>query len=163
MVRFPKGNIAAPIPAVRRLDDGVDVLLDQGDDDVLIVAIGALVPLALGVAAKLVESGIGVTVVDPRWVNPVPQSVVDLSRHHRIVVSLEDGIRVGGIGTRIRQDLRAAGIDTAVDELGLPDEFLEHDSRDNILRRVGLDVDTISSKIREQIKGTQIPKAKPEN
>lgn len=163
VVRFPKGNIAAPIPGIRRLKDGVDVLLEQGDDDVLLVSIGALAPLALGVAAKLAESGIGVTVVDPRWVIPVPQSVVDLSRTHRIVVSLEDGIRVGGIGTRIRQDLRAAGIDTAVDELGLPDEFLEHDSRDNILRRVGLDVDTIATKIREQINGTQIPKAKPEN
>jgi 1-deoxy-D-xylulose-5-phosphate synthase len=76
-------------------------------------------------------------------------------------VCIEDGIRVGGVGTRIRQDLRAAGIDTAVDELGLPAEFLEHDTRDNILRRVGLDADSIATKIRAQLKGTQIPKAKP--
>jgi 1-deoxy-D-xylulose-5-phosphate synthase len=160
VIRFPKGNIAGPIPAVRRTSDGVDVLFDTGPKDVLLVAIGALVPLALSVAEELCESGIGVTVVDPRWVIPVPASIVEMSRDHRLVVSLEDGIRVGGIGTRIRQDLRAAGIDTGVDELGLPDEFLEHDSRDNILRRVGLDVSTISAKIRAQIEGTQIPKAK---
>lgn len=161
VVRFPKGNIVAPIPALRRTKDGVDVLHEDGRLDVLLVAIGAFAPLALAVAEKLTKDGFGVTVVDPRWVIPVPQAVVDMSRDHRIVVSIEDGIRVGGVGTRIRQDLRAAGIDTAVDELGLPDEFLEHDSRDNILRRVGLDADSIASKIRAQLKGTQIPKAKP--
>ncbi len=160
VVRFPKGSIAGSIPAVRRTTDGVDVLVDEGANDVLLVAIGAFVPIALSVATALREAGIGVTVVDPRWVIPVPQSIVEMSREHRIVVSLEDGIRVGGIGTRIRQDLRAAGIDTAVDELGLPDEFLEHDSRDNILRRVGLDAPTIAAKIQAQINGTQIPKAK---
>ena len=137
------------------------MLLQQGKKDVLLVAIGAFAPLALHVAEKLVASGIGVTVVDPRWVIPVPQSVVEKSRDHRIVVSIEDGIRVGGIGTRIRQDLRAAGIDTAVDELGLPDEFLEHDSRENILRRVALEEEAIATKIRAQISGKQIPKAKP--
>jgi 1-deoxy-D-xylulose-5-phosphate synthase len=161
VVRFPKGNIAAPIPAVRRTKDGVDVLHEDGRSDVLLVAIGAFAPLALAVAEKLTKDGFGVTVVDPRWVIPVPQAVVDMSRDHRIVVSIEDGIRVGGVGTRIRQDLRAAGIDTAVDELGLPAEFLEHDTRDNILRRVGLDADSIAAKIRAQLKGTQIPKAKP--
>jgi 1-deoxy-D-xylulose-5-phosphate synthase len=161
VVRFPKGNIVAPIPALRRTKDGVDVLHEDGRLDVLLVAIGAFAPLALAVAEKLTKDGFGVTVIDPRWVIPVPQAVVDMSRDHRIVVSIEDGIRVGGVGTRIRQDLRAAGIDTAVDELGLPDEFLEHDSRDNILRRVGLDADSIASKIRAQLKGTQIPKAKP--
>ena len=161
VLRFPKGNIAAPIPAVRRLADGVDVLLEEGDKDVLIVAIGAFASLARAVAAQLRASGVGVTVVDPRWVIPVPESIVDLARSHRLVVSMEDGIRVGGVGTRIRQDLRAAGIDTGVDELGLPDEFLEHDSRENILRRVGLTAEAISSKIIGQVKGTAIPKAKP--
>ncbi len=51
---------------------------------------------------------------------------------------IEDGVRVGGIGTRVRQDLRAAGVDTALSEIGLPDEFLEHASRKQILERVGL-------------------------
>ena len=161
VIRFPKGNIAAPIPAIRRTADGVDVLVEGKSKDVLLVAIGAFAPLAITVAQKLEEAGIGVTVVDPRWVIPVAGSIVDMARDHRLVISLEDGIRVGGIGTRIRQDLRAAGIDTGVDELGLPDEFLEHDSRENILRRVGLDADSIVAKIKAQVSGTQIPKAKP--
>ena len=161
VVRFPKGNIAAPIPTIRRTADGVDVLVEGKSKDVLLVAIGAFAPLAITVAQKLEEAGIGVTVVDPRWVIPVAGSIVDMARDHRLVTSLEDGIRVGGIGTRIRQDLRAAGIDTGVDELGLPDEFLEHDSRENILRRVGLDAESIVAKIKAQVSGKQIPKAKP--
>lgn len=161
VIRFPKGNVPAPITAVRRLKDGVDVISEGSSRDVLIVAIGSLVPLASKVAVLLSEAGIGATVVDPRWVIPVPESIVELARSHRLVVSIEDGIRVGGVGTRIRQDLRAAGIDTGVDELGLPDEFLEHDTRDNILKRVGLDAPTIADKIKAQFAGKEIPQAKP--
>ena len=80
---------------------------------------------------------------------------------YRLVVSIEDGIRVGGIGTRIRQDLRAAGVDTAVDELGLPDEFLDHASRDEILEQVGLTDQRIARDIVAQVLGTRIPVARP--
>jgi 1-deoxy-D-xylulose-5-phosphate synthase len=76
-------------------------------------------------------------------------------------VTIEDGIRVGGIGTRIRQELRAAGVDTAVDELGLPDEFLEHGDRDEILNEAGLSDQRIARDIVSQVLGTRIPVARP--
>ena len=161
VVRFPKGNVVESIPAHRRTGDGVDVLREDSTHDVLIVAVGAMAPLALDVAERLAASGIGSTVVDPRWVIPVASSIVDFARDHRIVVSIEDGIRVGGVGTRIRQELRHAGVDTGVDELGLPDEFLEHDTRGNILSRVGLTPDAIATKIVSQLSGSTVPKAKP--
>jgi len=161
VIRFPKGNVVEKIPSIRRTGDGVDVLREDSTHDVLIVAVGAMASLALDVAERLAGSGIGSTVVDPRWVIPVPSSIVDFARDHRIVVSIEDGIRVGGVGTRIRQELRQAGVDTGVDELGLPDEFLEHDTRGNILSRVGLTPDAIATKIVSQLSGTTVPKAKP--
>lgn len=105
VLRFPKGSVQPDIPAVRRLEDGVDVLRDDERKDVLLVAVGPMADLALKVADGLAAQGIGATVVDPRWVVPVPKSVLDLSSEHRIVVTIEDGIRVGGIGTRVRQDL----------------------------------------------------------
>jgi len=100
-------------------------------------------------------------VVDPRWVIPVAQSIIDLSRDHRIVVSIEDGVRVGGIGTRIRQELRAAGVDTAVDEIGLPDEFLDHASRDQILEETGLTAQNIARNVVAQVLGMKVPFARP--
>jgi 1-deoxy-D-xylulose-5-phosphate synthase len=91
----------------------------------------------------------------------VPGSIIELAREHRLLVSIEDGVRVGGVGTRIRQDLRAAGVDTAVDELGLPDAFLEHASRDEILADAGLTDQRIARDIVAQVLGTRIPIARP--
>jgi 1-deoxy-D-xylulose-5-phosphate synthase len=162
VLRFPKGGVGDDIDAVRRLDDGVDVLAEAERKDVLLVAVGAMGPLALDVARRLAAQGIGATVVDPRWVIPVPAGVLQLASEHRIVVTIEDGIRVGGIGTRVRQDLRAAGIDTAVDELGLPDEFIEHGSREQILEAAGLTGQQIARDIVAQVLGSRIPVARPE-
>ena len=133
VLRFSKGSVGTEFDAERRTDDGVDVLREAAHRDVLIVTVGPMAKVGLQVAERLAAQGIGATVVDPRWVVPVPESIVAMARDYRLVVTIEDGIRVGGIGTRIRQDLRAAGVDTAVDELGLPDRFLEHGDRDGIL------------------------------
>lgn len=161
VIRFSKGSVGTEFDAVRRTDDGVDVLREAPHKDVLIVTVGPMAKLGLEVADRLADQGIGATVVDPRWVVPVAGGIIDLARDHRIVVSIEDGVRVGGIGTRIRQDLRAAGVDTAVDELGLPDEFLEHATRAEILERVGLTAQAIARDLVAQVLGTRIPVARP--
>ena len=160
VIRFPKGSVSEEIPAIRRLDDGVDVLLESPAKDVLILTVGSMAHMGLQVAKMLADQGIGATVIDPRWVIPVPESVVDLARKHRLVVTIEDGIRVGGIGTRVRQDLRAAQVDTALSEIGLPDQFLEHASREEILDRVGLNAQDISREIVAQVLGARVPHAR---
>jgi len=160
VLRFPKGVAPIEIKEVRRLPDGVDILVEAPAKDVLLVAVGAMAPVAIKVAELLAAHGIGATVVDPRWVVPVRASVLDLARDHRLVVTIEDGVRVGGIGTRIRQDLRAAQIDTALNELGLPDEFLEHATRNEILDRVGLKAQDIAQEIVAQVLGSRVPHAK---
>ena len=161
VVRFGKGTVGAEIPAVRRCADGVDVLREAPHKDVLIVTIGAMATLGLEVAERLAAQGIGATVVDPRWFVPVPQSVIDLADQHRIVVTIEDGIRVAGIGTRIRQDMRAAGVDTALNELGLPAEFLAHGSREEVLARIGLTAQNITRDLVAQVLGSKVPFARP--
>jgi 1-deoxy-D-xylulose-5-phosphate synthase len=161
VIRFPKGSVASELPAIRRLDDGVEVLHESPSKDVLILTVGAMAETGMQVAKMLADQGIGATVVDPRWVIPVPKSIVKLAADHRLVVTIEDGIRVGGIGTRVRQDLRAAQIDTALSEIGLPDEFLEHASRSEILERVGLTAQSISREIVAQVLGSRVPHARP--
>ena len=161
VVRFSKGTVGREIAAVRRLPDGVDVLSESPHKDVLIVTVGSMAEIGLEVAVRLADQGIGATVVDPRWVVPVPKSVIELAAGHRLVVTIEDGIRVGGIGTRIRQELRAAGVDTALTELGVPDEFLEHGSRAQILEEAGLTPQQIARDVVEQVLGSKIPVARP--
>lgn len=160
VVRFPKGSVSPELPAVERLADGVDVLVRSTAQDVLLVGIGPMAHIAVDVARRLRAQGIGATVVDPRWVVPVQPSIVDLAASHRLVITIEDGIRVGGIGTRVRQVLREAGVDTAVDELGVPDEFIDHATREEILEDAGLTPAKIAQDVVSQVLGTRIPVAR---
>ena len=160
VLRFSKGSVGKEFEAVRRTEDGVDVLREAPHRDVLIVTVGPMAELGLDVAERLAAQGIGATVVDPRWVVPVPASIIELAASHRIVISIEDGVRVGGVGTRIRQDLRAAGVDTAVTELGLPDAFLNHSTRAEILSDVGLTSQAIARDVVAQVLGSKIPVAR---
>ncbi|MFL4472654.1 1-deoxy-D-xylulose-5-phosphate synthase [Paeniglutamicibacter sp. MACA_103] len=164
VVRFSKGNVGPEIVATARLHDGVDILAKLGageERDVLIVSVGAMSELCLDVAARLNAQGITVTVVDPRWVLPVPRSIIGLAARHRIVVCVEDGVRAGGVGSRIRQEMRAAGVDTALNEVGLPTEFLAHGTRDQVMERVGLTADRIANDTLAQVLGTKVPFARP--
>ena len=162
VIRFPKGSVAKPLPALKRLAHGADLLAESEARDVLIVGIGPFAHLAVRVAGLLAQQGIGATVVDPRWILPVSEDLVELSAQHRLVVTLEDGVRVGGFGSRLRQSLREAQIDTGLHEVGIPAEFLEHAERDEILVRLGLTDKQIAMEVVEQVVGTRVPKAKPQ-
>jgi 1-deoxy-D-xylulose-5-phosphate synthase len=97
-----------------------------------------MVATCVDVAARLADQGIGVTLVDPRWVKPIDPALVDLAREHRLVVSVEDNGRVGGCGSVLLQTLTDAGVTTPFRLHGIPQEFLSHAKRAAILERVGL-------------------------
>lgn len=137
VVRFPKGPPPDDIEAVGSAG-GCDVLVREGDRDVLVVSVGAMAPIAVDVAARLRDQGIGVTVVDPRWVKPVDPALLELARTHRRVVSIEDNGIVGGVGSVLLQSLAEAGIRTPVRLHGIPQEFLDHAKRAAILEQIGL-------------------------
>jgi 1-deoxy-D-xylulose-5-phosphate synthase len=168
VIRFSKGTVNDELDAVERLRDSVDVLYTSSDrdkdgsytNDVMIVSVGAMGELSLDVARRLEDQGITATVVDPRWVLPVPESVVALAARHRIVICIEDGVKAGGVGSRIRQEMREAGVDTALNEVGLPVEFLGHGSRNQVLERVGLTSAQIAHDTVAQVLGTKVPFAR---
>ena len=137
VVRFPKGAPPDDVPAVDRAGQA-DVLVRTGDQDVLVVAVGSMASVAVEVADRLVAQGIGVTVVDPRWVKPVDPAIVGLAREHRLVVSVEDNGVVGGCGAVLLQTLNDAGVTTPVRLHGIPQDFLQHAKRAAILERIGL-------------------------
>ncbi|WP_341229280.1 1-deoxy-D-xylulose-5-phosphate synthase [Nocardioides salarius] len=148
VVRFPKGPPPADIEPVDRAG-GCDVLVRSGARDVLVVAVGSMATTAVEVADRLVAQGIGVTVVDPRWVKPVDPALIDLAREHRLVVSIEDNGVQGGCGASLLQALNAAGVTTPVRLHGVPQEFLDHAKRAVILERIGLSPQSLARGIVE--------------
>jgi 1-deoxy-D-xylulose-5-phosphate synthase len=139
-LRFPKGDVGEDIPALKR-NAGVDVLAVPAvglTADVLLVAVGSLAPMALSAAERLRKQGIGVTVVDPRWVLPVPEVINELAREHKLVVTVEDNGVAGGVGSAVSAALRRNEIDVPCRDVGVPQEFLTHASRREVLAQVGL-------------------------
>ncbi|HEX9833225.1 MAG TPA: 1-deoxy-D-xylulose-5-phosphate synthase [Mycobacterium sp.] len=139
-IRFPKGDVGDDIPAIERRD-GVDVLavpVDGLSDDVLVVAVGPFAAMSLTVAERLRNQGIGVTVVDPRWVLPVPAAIGELAAAHKLVVTIEDNGVHGGVGSAVSAALRGAEIDVPCRDVGLPQEFFAQASRGEVLTDVGL-------------------------
>jgi 1-deoxy-D-xylulose-5-phosphate synthase len=157
VVRYPKGAVPEDLPARRRVG-GVDVLHETTvplgdrseqdpserdpasgpDADVLVVTVGSMAAVGMEAAERLAAHGMRSTVVDPRWVIPVDPALVTLAARHRVVVTVEDGLRVGGVGARLAQELRDAGIDVPVVDLGVPARFLDHGDRGAILAELGL-------------------------
>jgi 1-deoxy-D-xylulose-5-phosphate synthase len=139
-IRFPKGDVSEDIPAVERRG-GVDVLAPPSEglsDDVLLVAVGPFAKMALAVAERLRNQGIGVTVVDPRWVLPVPEALSELATAHKLVVTLEDNGVNGGVGSAVSAALRRAEVDVPCRDVGLPQEFFAQASRGEVFADVGL-------------------------
>ncbi|WP_017623807.1 1-deoxy-D-xylulose-5-phosphate synthase, partial [Nocardiopsis chromatogenes] len=150
LVRFPKGAVGEDVPA-EAVFSGVDVLRRSGPLDVLIVSVGVLAGVALGVADALREQGIGVTVVDPRWVAPVNPGLADMARRHRLVATVEDNSRTGGVGATTAQAVQDAGVTTPVRSFGVPRRFLDHGSRADVLSLCGLTVQDISLAVSEAL------------
>ncbi|APU13767.1 1-deoxy-D-xylulose-5-phosphate synthase [Actinoalloteichus fjordicus] len=171
VVRFSKGAVIEELAALRRTGS-VDVLYEPAGDgaddpvsdgssdgdvaattrprsDVLLVAVGAFGTLGVEVARRLADQGIGVTVVDPRWVTPVPPELVELSRDHRLVVTVEDGGRHGGVGWALAAALRDADLDVPLRDIGIPQRFLDHGSRSEVLAELGLTAQDIARRITE--------------
>jgi 1-deoxy-D-xylulose-5-phosphate synthase len=137
ILRFPTGSVPADLPALRR-EGPVDVLAEAARTDVLLVAVGAFGHLGVEVAGRLGEHGYGVTVVDPRWVRPVAPELVTLAAGHRLVVTVEDGVRDGGVGDAVAKALREADVRVPVRDIGVPRGWHPHGSRAQILSDLGL-------------------------
>jgi 1-deoxy-D-xylulose-5-phosphate synthase len=148
VVRFPKGALGPEIPAQRTIGP-LDVIAESGDGDVLIVSVGAFATIALEVADRLKAQGIGVLVIDPRWVKPLPVELLELASAARLVVVLEDGVRQGGVGSAVSQLLRDHDVDVPLRNLGVPVAFLEHAKRAQVLAEIGLTAQEISRSIVE--------------
>ena len=143
LLRFPKGAVNADIPAFERRD-GVDVLYRGESADILLVSIGAFAAMAVEAAGQAYREGVGVTVIDPRWVKPLPKSLITMAQRYKSVVVLEDGIKHGGIASTISELFRDAGLSVPVHSIGVPLAFIEHSKRTEVLQDLGITVQNIT-------------------
>lgn len=148
MVRFPKGAVQIDIPAFERRD-GIDVLYRGESADVLMISVGAMAALAVEAASSAYREGVGVTVIDPRWVKPLPQSLISMAQRYATIVVLEDGIRHGGIASSISELFRDAGVNVPLHSIGVPLDFLEHSKRSEILNDIGITAQNIARSVVE--------------
>jgi 1-deoxy-D-xylulose-5-phosphate synthase len=170
VLRFPKTALPVDIPALRDID-GMDVLAEPAGVaeangsaptvDVLLVSVGAMAGTALAVAERIGAEGISATVVDPRWVQPLPPALVPLARRHRLVVTVEDGVRVGGVGSRVSQLLRDAGVHMPTLDIGIPAAFLDHGTVGQVQADVGLTAQDIARDVVERVSGLDESDADP--
>jgi 1-deoxy-D-xylulose-5-phosphate synthase len=148
-IRFPKGDVGEDIPTVERRA-GVDVLSVPAGEltpDVLLVGVGAFASMALAVAKRLHNQGIGVTVIDPRWVLPVSDGILELAAQHKLLVTMEDNGVNGGVGSAVSAALRRAEIDVPCRDVGVPQDFYEHASRGEVLAGLGLTDQDVARRI----------------
>jgi 1-deoxy-D-xylulose-5-phosphate synthase len=151
-IRFPKDTAGTEVQALARMD-GIDIL-HRGHRlplDVLIVAAGPMAVPALATARVLNAEGVGVTVIDPRWILPVHPTVAHFAARHRLVVTVEDGLRHGGMGSAITQTCADQGVTTLVRTVGLPSAFVPHGNRAGLLSRYGLSTDGIVNVVRNAL------------
>lgn len=147
LLRFPKGAINPDLPAFERRD-GVDVLYRGESPDILMIAVGAMAQLAVDAAAQAYREGVGVTVIDPRWVRPLPiETLARMSDRYSHIVVIEDGIKNGGISSALSDAFRELNIAIPIHSIGIPVEFFEHSKRNQILEDLGITVQSVARQL----------------
>lgn len=145
VLRFPKGTLPPAVPALRETAD-YDVLAEPDGDAgdtvarrILVVNYGALTEQAFAAAEALTDAGYVVTLIDPVWVTPVADPVVDLAADADLVITVEDNGVHGGAGQQLQRALATAEVDTPVRYLAEDQTFPTHGTRDEVLADYGLD------------------------
>lgn len=153
VVRFPKGPLPDPLPAIDTVE-GVDVLARTAGEGarVMLVGIGPMAATAVQAAEILEAAGVGATVVDPRWVLPVPSALVKLAGEHDHVAVLEDGAVEGGVGTLLAQRCFAEGLTTPFTFVGVPAAFPAHATRAQLIEELRLRPEDVAQDVLQRLR-----------
>lgn len=147
LIRFPKGAINPDLPAFERRD-GMDILYRGESPDILLIAVGAMAQIAVDAASQAYREGVGVTVVDPRWVKPLPiDAIAKMADRYSQVVVIEDGISHGGIASSLSEFFRDREIDIPIHSIGVPLDFYEHAKRAQLLDEMGITAQSVSRQL----------------
>jgi len=158
-IRYPRAHgVGVPLkkePSI--LPIGRGRMIAEGDD-LLIIAVGSMVAPAVEAAHAVAQEGISVGVLDPRFIKPLDRELI-LAKASSVgkVLVVEEGVLAGGFGSAILElfsDENLPGIRTV--RLGIPDTFVQHGSREELLADLGLTADGIAEQARAMVEGTSV-------
>ncbi len=147
-VRYPRGSGPATTveKEMKELIIGKGRLCREGRR-VALIAFGSMLQPALEAAAQL-----DATVVDMRFIKPLDEPLLlDMARHHELLVTIEENAVAGGAGSAVNESLQQHGVQIPVINLGLPDSFVEHGKHQDLLAQCGLDAAGIIEAVRAHL------------
>jgi 1-deoxy-D-xylulose-5-phosphate synthase len=151
-MRYPKANLERVERSVTPLELGQSEVYEWGDDGVL-VAFGTLFATCVKAAQALREDGLNIGVINARFAKPLDKTtLLKAVEELPLVVTVEEGTLEGGFGSALLEAANAARLDTRnIVRLGLPDRFVEHGERAELLAELGLDVPGICATVRKAL------------
>ena len=153
-IRYPRGSAASAISpsSFHDITLGSSELLREGRD-LAIFAIGSMVPVALKAADLLSSEGIEAIVLNARFVKPLDKKAIeDITKRVTRIVTLEESVAVGGFGSAILEFFERENINhVKVERIGLPDHFIAHGKREELLREYHLVADEVCETIRKEV------------
>jgi len=160
-IRWPRDSVPEAVPHVSEIPEvefGTWEVLREGKD-VAILGVGTMVLQALKAAEELSASGVEATVVNCRFLKPYDEVVLrKVLQAHRKVLTVEEGAVVNGFGAFLARELVAleAPDELQLESLGIPDRFMAHGSRAELLREIELDAEGIRDRVLNMV-GTSFP------
>ncbi|MCY3540271.1 MAG: 1-deoxy-D-xylulose-5-phosphate synthase [bacterium] len=152
-IRWPK--TPAPRVPITEVGSGLSARLVREGAEVCLIGVGKMLEAVCDAADLLAPHGISCSVWDPRVVKSLDQEMISHAARHRLVVTVEDGLRAGGIGEAIRHRINAVG-PTKVETLGIPTAHLPHGKVEEILGRYKLDAQGVATLVLEQLNSKTI-------
>ena len=150
LLRYPRGKEDFCFENSQKIELGKAEILSKGKD-VTIFAIGKMVAKAIKVSKLLEESGISSTIINSRFLKPFDEDVL-IQNINKLIVSIEDGTAIGGLGSKIKDIAIKNNLDINLEVFAYPDEFIKHGSVAEIEEKYGLDAITISDIIIQKMK-----------
>lgn len=150
-LRYPRGEAYDGLKEFRRpiVYGKGEVLYEE--EDIALLAVGSMVKTAEDVRHRLKEVGYSCSLINGRFIKPIDTTLVrELSKEHRLLVTMEENVRSGGFGEKVRDYAVDQGLPVKILTIALPDEYVEHGNVDLLYEEVGIDAESVTKRIIEQ-------------
>ena len=151
-IRYPRGRGLESIGQYHPVNSATSVTLSEGSD-VCLLAVGSMVQNAVEAAEILKSKGVSAGVINARFVKPIDcNAIIASAQKYKKIITIEDNSLMGGFGSNVLSLLNARDIHCRVKTLGLPDDFINHGTRNELIKLVGLDSNSIAEVAMEMCK-----------